>query len=60
MVSLRNLEKDGLVTRVVHADVLPRVEYSLTQLGTNLAHQLLVFIEWAAANSKEILAARNS
>jgi DNA-binding HxlR family transcriptional regulator len=57
-VSLRNLEKDGLVTRTIHAEVPPRVEYKLTPLGTSLAHQLVYFVEWAAANSKVIIEAR--
>lgn len=57
-VSLRNLEKDGLVTRTIHAEVPPRVEYKLTQLGASLAHQLVYFVEWAAAHSGEIIAAR--
>lgn len=57
-VSLRNLEKDGLVTRTIHAEVPPRVEYTLTPLGMSLAHQLVYFVEWANTNSGEIIAAR--
>jgi DNA-binding HxlR family transcriptional regulator len=57
-VSLRNLEKDGLITRTIHAEVPPRVEYKLTSLGSSLAHQLVYFVEWANANSSEIIAAR--
>lgn len=57
-VSLRNLENDGLVTRTIHAEVPPRVEYTLTELGTTLAHQLVYFVEWASDHSAEIIAAR--
>lgn len=57
-VSLRNLEKDGLITRTIHAEVPPRVEYTLTPLGTSLAKQLLFFVEWANENSGVIIAAR--
>ncbi|HVG16813.1 MAG TPA: helix-turn-helix domain-containing protein [Chitinophagaceae bacterium] len=57
-VSLRNLEKDGLITRTIHAEVPPRVEYKLTSLGSSLAHQLVYFVEWANTNSSEIIAAR--
>lgn len=57
-VSLRNLEKDGLLTRTIYAEVPPRVEYKLTPLGISLAYQLVHFVEWANANSSEIMAAR--
>jgi DNA-binding HxlR family transcriptional regulator len=57
-VSLRNLEKDGLITRTIHAEVPPRVEYNLTPLGMSLAHQLINFVDWANTHSKEIIAAR--
>src|SRR4028118_1249567 len=57
-VSLRNLENDGLLTRTIYAEVPPRVEYTLTPLGTSLAHQLVHFVEWAEAHSREIIAAR--
>ncbi|HEU4470424.1 MAG TPA: helix-turn-helix domain-containing protein [Flavisolibacter sp.] len=59
-VSLRNLEKDGLISRTVYAEVPPRVEYSLTPLGKSLAQQLVFFVDWASENSKEIVAARKS
>lgn len=56
-VSLRNLYNDGLVDRKIHAEVPPRVKYKLTPLGTSLAHQLVHFVNWADANSGEIIAA---
>ncbi len=59
-VTLRNLEKDGLVTRRMYAEVPPRVEYELTELGYSLMHQLALFADWANANSKEIVRCRLS
>src|ERR1700678_4773127 len=38
--TLRQLERDGLVTRVVFAEVPPRVEYKITKLGEELLAQL--------------------
>jgi DNA-binding HxlR family transcriptional regulator len=57
-VTLRNLEADGIVKRRIYAEVPPRVEYELTELGYSLMEQLAQFAEWAAAHSKQILAAR--
>ena len=37
--TLRQLERDGLVTRRVHAEVPPRVDYKLTELGESLVNQ---------------------
>ncbi len=44
--SLRALEADGLVTRTVHAEVPPRVEYALSGLGETLRPVLLSMQEW--------------
>lgn len=46
--TLRALERDGLVSRTVHAEVPPRVEYSLTQLGWSLTGPLMSIYEWSA------------
>lgn len=53
-VTLRNLEIDGIVTRKIYAEVPPRVEYQLTELGYSLMHQLAQFAEWAIANGEAI------
>ncbi|MFX3618771.1 MAG: winged helix-turn-helix transcriptional regulator [Sporolactobacillus sp.] len=44
--SLRELEKDGLVTRVQYSEVPPHVEYSLTEQGEKLLPTLLTIKEW--------------
>jgi DNA-binding HxlR family transcriptional regulator len=56
--TLRNLERDGLVTRTVHAEVPPRVEYTLTDLGASLQAPLAAVQEWAEANVGTVLANR--
>ncbi len=56
--TLRNLERDGLVTRTVHAEVPPRVEYALTELGASLRTPLAAIQEWAEANVSAVLANR--
>jgi DNA-binding HxlR family transcriptional regulator len=43
---LRELERDGMITRRVYAEVPPRVEYSLSTLGETLRGPLAVFCEW--------------
>lgn len=43
---LRELEQGGVVRRVVHAEVPPRVEYSLTPLGATLRPVVLALKEW--------------
>jgi DNA-binding HxlR family transcriptional regulator len=48
--TLRNLERDGLVTRTIYAEVPPRVEYSLTTLGKTLAKPLAEIRQWAEDN----------
>jgi DNA-binding HxlR family transcriptional regulator len=46
--TLRTLEGHGLVKRTVHAEVPPRVEYSLTPLGWSLTEPLMTIYEWSA------------
>ncbi|NVM99137.1 helix-turn-helix transcriptional regulator [Arthrobacter sp. SDTb3-6] len=56
---LRSLERDGLLTRTVFAQVPPRVDYELTALGRTLLGPLAVLREWAEHNVSAMLAARD-
>jgi len=49
-VTLRGLERDGLVRRTMHPEVPPRVEYSLTPLGRSLAQLVRRIEEWVESN----------
>lgn len=57
--TLRNLERDGLVSREVFAEVPPRVEYSVTELGETLIVPVSVLARWAVVNRDTILAHRD-
>lgn len=52
--TLKNLETDGLVNRKVYAEIPPRVEYSLTDLGASLMPHLGSLIHWALENFQTI------
>lgn len=56
--SLRGLERDGLVSRTVHADPKPKVEYALTPLGRSMLKPLDAACAWAAEHWDELLDAR--
>jgi DNA-binding HxlR family transcriptional regulator len=55
---LRGMEEDGLLTRTVHAEVPPRVEYELTPLGGELSHALCGVWQWAERHRTDIARAR--
>lgn len=57
-LTLRSLERDGLVTRTVHPTIPPRVDYELTKLGHTLRTPLVAVAEWARANRAAIDEAR--
>lgn len=57
--TLRDLERDGLVVRHVFAEVPPRVEYELTELGHTLHAPLEALSRWAEEHIPEVLAARD-
>jgi DNA-binding HxlR family transcriptional regulator len=57
-LTLRQLERDGLVLRTVHAVVPPRVDYELTPLGASLLDAVAPLVAWARAHRNEIAAAR--
>jgi len=56
--TLRELERDGLVTRTVHPEVPPRVEYKLTRLGETLGAAVCGIWEWVEANIGKVERAR--
>ena len=58
--TLRGLERDGLVARMVYASVPPKVEYSLTELGRTLVRMLGAIRKWSENNIEDVLMARVS
>ena len=56
--TLRALEADGFVTRTVHPTIPPRVEYTLTPLGRELAGPITMLRQWAETHINEVEAAR--
>jgi DNA-binding HxlR family transcriptional regulator len=56
--TLRNLERDGLISRTVTPSVPPRVDYALTSLGRSLVEPVSALGDWAVANRESIAAAR--
>jgi len=57
-LTLRNLERDGLVTRTIYPEVPPRVEYALTELGKTLQQPISALWDWSSENHGSIMDAR--
>jgi DNA-binding HxlR family transcriptional regulator len=57
-LTLRNLERDGLVIRTVYPEIPPRVEYQLTELGRTLTDPLDTLWNWAARHMGSVNEAR--
>jgi DNA-binding HxlR family transcriptional regulator len=57
---LRQLERDGLVVRIYHREVPPRVEYEISELGRSLAPLFGGLTEWAATNLDKVERARQA
>jgi DNA-binding HxlR family transcriptional regulator len=57
-VTLRGMERDGLVTRKVYPEVPPRVEYALTKLGRTLRQLVRGLVQWSGAHLTEVDTAR--
>src|SRR5882762_5204300 len=57
-LTLRQLEREGLVTRTVFAVVPPRVDYQLTELGSTLLDTIQSLVAWAGEHGHEIADAR--
>jgi DNA-binding HxlR family transcriptional regulator len=58
-LTLRNLERDGLVSRTVTPTIPPRVDYELTELGQSLQKPICGLATWALDNVGAIHAARS-
>lgn len=57
-LTLRGLERDGLVTRTVFPTIPPRVDYELTELGRSLREPVQNLGQWAFTNLPQIQSAR--
>lgn len=57
--TLKSLEADGLINRKLYAEIPPKVEYSLTELGKSLIPIIDKLISWAANNYETIMSHRN-
>ena len=57
-LTLRGLERDGLITRTMFATIPPRVDYALTPLGCSLLEPVMGLSAWALKNIARIEAAR--
>lgn len=57
-VTLRALEREGLIDRRIYPVIPPRVEYTLTDLGESLLDLVRALIDWSAEHTGDILAAR--
>jgi DNA-binding HxlR family transcriptional regulator len=57
-VTLRHLERDGLVRRTTYAEVPPRVEYELTDIGRTLIEPARALGRWATDSYVTVLERR--
>jgi DNA-binding HxlR family transcriptional regulator len=55
---LRQLERDGLVARTMYAEIPPRVEYEITDLGRSLAPVFCALVDWSDHHLPEVATAR--
>jgi DNA-binding HxlR family transcriptional regulator len=53
-LTLRNLERDGLVSRTITPSIPPRVDYELTELGRSLQAPICGLVNWAMKNSASV------
>jgi len=56
---LRQLERDGMIVRTYHAEIPPRVEYEISELGRSLAPLFHQLAEWSGANLDKVELARD-
>jgi DNA-binding HxlR family transcriptional regulator len=57
---LRQLERDGLVSRTMHPEIPPRVEYEITELGRSLAPVFAALVNWSVGHLADVTRARSS
>src|SRR5215472_8601216 len=58
-LTLKGLERDGLITRTAYPTIPPRVEYELTKLGCSLLKPIRELGDWAGQNRERIQIVRN-
>lgn len=58
--TLRNLERDGLISREMFAEVPPRVEYQLTELGVSILNPMREIVKWIEGNWTTIITSREA
>lgn len=56
---LRQLERDGLVSRTMHPEIPPRVEYEITDLGRSLAPVFHALVNWSENHLADVTQARS-
>lgn len=59
-LTLRGLQRDGIVSRTAYPTIPPRVDYALTPLGASLTRPLSALAAWANAHREGIETARNA
>ena len=57
-LTVRRLERDGLVRRTVYPTVPAQVDYRLTEMGASLTHLLKALADWSLAHRKDIARAQ--
>ncbi|MEU6729335.1 helix-turn-helix domain-containing protein [Nonomuraea wenchangensis] len=57
---LRQLERDGLITRTYHAETPPRVEYEISDLGRTLSPVFATLTQWSDVHLASVEAARHA
>ena len=57
-LTVRRLERDGLVHRTVYPTVPAQVDYRLTEMGASLTHLLKALADWSLAHRKDIAQAQ--
>lgn len=58
--TLRNLERNGAVTRTAYPTIPPKVEYALTEMGASFVHVVKPLVLWAKKNHSDIIVARQN